>query len=215
MAKLNKTEWFIIVLILLYGIVAFILYPHMPETIATHWNFNGVADSFSPKLWGVLIMPIFFVSIFITYALFYRSDFFKNKDLKKQLDLTIVLAMLFLFYVSILSLVYNTGVHFNFSYFIIPATSVLFIVLGVISMKIKKRNLFFGIRTPWTLTDDEVWIKTHKLGGKLFIIMGVVTLIALFYLKYFTIIFFAEIIGIILIIFIYSYVLYKKKQKKK
>ncbi|HRS42724.1 MAG TPA: SdpI family protein [Candidatus Diapherotrites archaeon] len=211
MAKLNKTELFILILILLYAVVAFFLYSRMPETIATHWNFNGIADGFTPKLWGVMIMPVFFVIIFFVYALFSRSDLFKNANLKKQLDVTIILAMSFLFYISILSLIYNTGIHFNFSYFIIPATSVLFIVLGIILMKIKKRNLFFGIRTPWTLIDDEVWIKTHKLGGWLFIIIGITTLIALVYMKYFTIIFFSEIVGSLIIIFLYSYVIYKKK----
>lgn len=211
MAKLNKTELFILILILLYAVVAFFLYSHMPEKIATHWNFNGVADGFTPKLWGVMIMPVFFVIIFFVYVLFSRSDMFKNANLKKQLDVTIILAMSFLFYISVLSLIYNVGIHFNFSYFIIPATSVLFIVLGIILMKIKKRNLFFGIRTPWTLTDDEVWIKTHKLGGWLFIIIGITTLIALVYMKYFTIIFFSEIVGSLIIIFLYSYVIYKKK----
>ena len=215
MSKLNKTEIFILVLIIIYSIVAFFLYSLMPETIATHWNINGVADGFSPKLWGILIMPIFFVIIFLIYYVFSRSRLFSNADLKKQLDLTIILSVLFMFYVSILSLIYNIGIHFNFSYFIIPATSVLFIVLGIILMKIKKRNLFFGIRTPWTIVDDDVWRKTHKLGGWLFIVLGLIVLFALFYIKYFTIIFFIAIISILLITLIYSYVIYKNKHKKK
>jgi uncharacterized membrane protein len=184
----------------------------MPETIATHWNINGVADGFSPKLWGTLIMPIFFVIIFFIYSLFSRSGVFKNTELKKQLDMTIIFSVLFLFYVSILSLIYNTGIHFNFSYFIIPATSALLITLGIILMKLKKRNLFFGIRTPWTIVDDDVWIKTHKLGGWLFIIIGITTLFALLYIKYFTIIFFTEIILLLFVTFIYSYLLYKKNR---
>jgi len=212
MTKLKKIEIIILIIILLYSIIAFFLYSHMPETIATHWNINGVADGFSPRLWGILIMPIFFVIIFFIYSLFSRSNLFKNAELKKQLDMTIVLSMLFLFYISILSLIYNVGIHFNFSYFIIPATSALLITLGIILMKLKKRNLFFGIRTPWTIVDDDVWIKTHKLGGWLFIIIGITTLFALLYIKYFTIIFFTEIILLLFVTFIYSYLLYKKNR---
>jgi uncharacterized membrane protein len=212
MTKLKKIEIIILIIILLYSIIAFFLYSHMPETIATHWNINGVADGFSPKLWGTLIMPIFFVIIFYIYSLFSRSGVFKNTELKKQLDMTIIFSVLFLFYVSILSLIYNTGIHFNFSYFIIPATSALLITLGIILMKLKKRNLFFGIRTPWTIVDDDVWIKTHKLGGWLFIIIGITTLFALLYIKYFTIIFFTEIILLLFVTFIYSYLLYKKNR---
>jgi uncharacterized membrane protein len=212
MTKLKKIEIIILIIILLYSIIAFFLYSHMPETIATHWNINGVADGFSPRLWGILIMPIFFVIIFFIYSLFSRSNLFKNAELKKQLDMTIIFSVLFLFYVSILSLIYNTGIHFNFSYFIIPATSALLITLGIILMKLKKRNLFFGIRTPWTIVDDDVWIKTHKLGGWLFIIIGITTLFALLYIKYFTIIFFTEIILLLFVTFIYSYLLYKKNR---
>ncbi|HOZ35678.1 MAG TPA: SdpI family protein, partial [archaeon] len=92
------------------------------------------------------------------------------------------------------------------------ATSALLITLGIILMKLKKRNLFFGIRTPWTIVDDDVWIKTHKLGGWLFIIIGITTLFALLYIKYFTIIFFTEIILLLFVTFIYSYLLYKKNR---
>lgn len=97
---------------------------------------------------GDLILPIFFVILVVIHSLFTRSDFFKNINLRRQLDITIVLTILFLFYISILSLVYNSGKIFNVSYFIIPATAALFIALGVILRNIKERNLFFGIRTP-------------------------------------------------------------------
>lgn len=215
MIRLNKTELLILILILIYVIIAFFLYPLMPETIATHWNINGVADRFSSKLLGVSIMPFFFVFLFIIYSLFSKSAFLKNKDLKKQFEVTIILTTLFLFYISILSLIYNIGIHFNFSYFMIPATSALFMTMGVILMEIKQRNLFFGIRTPWTIVDDEVWIKTHKLGGWLFIIIGILVLFSLFYIKYFVMIFFIAIIALLLITMFYSYVIYKKKHKKK
>jgi uncharacterized membrane protein len=213
MIRLNKTEIFILLIIVIYMITAYFLYPLMPAMIATHWNISGVADDYSSRLFGVLIMPVFFVILFIIYYLFSRSNILKNTELKKQLDVTIILSVLFIFFVSILSLIYNIGIHFNMSLFMIPATSVLFITLGIILKDIKKRNLFFGIRTPWTLVDDVVWRKTHKLGGRLFIIFGIINLFAMLYLEYFTMIFLVSIIGILLITFIYSYIVYKKEKK--
>jgi uncharacterized membrane protein len=211
--RLNKTEIFILILIVIYLIAAYFLYPLMPSSIATHWNIKGTADGFSSRLFGVLIMPIFFIILFVIYYLFSRSNILKNTELKKQLDVTIILSVLFLFFVSILSLIYNVGIKFNMSKLMIPATSILFITMGFILKDIKKRNLFFGIRTPWTLIDDVVWRKTHKLGGWLFIVFGIILLFAMLYIEYFTTIFLFSIIGILLITFVYSYMVYKKEKK--
>ena len=56
-------------------------------------------------------------------------------------------------------------------------TGLLFVVLGNFMGKLTK-NFFVGIRTPWTLASDEVWLRTHRLGGKLFVLAGVALFIA-------------------------------------
>ena len=48
---------------------------------------------------------------------------------------------------------------------------VMFIVLGVLLRRVKS-TWFVGIRTPWTMTSEESWRKTHDIGGKLFVLMG-------------------------------------------
>jgi uncharacterized membrane protein len=66
----------------------------------------------------------------------------------------------------------NLGVYLNVGVWISAAIGVLFIVLGNFLSKVKS-NYFFGIRTPWTLASETVWNKTHRLGGKVFIMAGV------------------------------------------
>lgn len=51
--KLNKMEMLIVLLVVVYAITAFLLYPLMPSTIATHWNAFGVANGFSPWPWEI------------------------------------------------------------------------------------------------------------------------------------------------------------------
>jgi len=48
-----------------------------------------------------------------------------------------------------------------------PGLFVLFYYLGIL-MQHSRRNWFVGIRTPWTLSSDVVWEKTHKRGGLVF-----------------------------------------------
>ncbi len=213
MIKLKKTEILILILTLIYFITAIFIYPYLSETMATHWNAQGVADGFSSKFLGIVIMPFFFAFIFVLYSIFSRTEYFKNKEMEKQLSNTINLTVLFLFYISILSLIYNTGLIFNMNYFLIPGLGLLFIGIGHILKKIKTRNPFFGVRTPWTLLNQKVWEKTHTLGGQLFIILGFVVFFGIFFINYFFVFFLVALFAILITTFVYSYILYKKENR--
>lgn len=212
MKKLKNIEKVIIILTIVYLVVAAIVYPNLPDKFATHWNIEGTADGFSSKLFGVLLMPFFFLFILGVYSVFSRTKYTRIKKLEKPLNITILLTILFLFYISILSLIYNLGYTFNMSYFVILATSMLMIALGFILKKIKKINFYFGIRTPWTLIDQEVWEKTHIFGGRVFVGFGVLLLFSVFFFKYFTYIFISLIVILLVTIYSYSYYVYKKKK---
>jgi len=75
--------------------------------------------------------------------------------------------------VLLLSIFANLGYEFNMVQMMVPGLGILFYLLGVVLGK-AKRNWFVGIKTPWTLSSDKVWDKTHVLGGKLFKIAGVI-----------------------------------------
>jgi uncharacterized membrane protein len=70
-----------------------------------------------------------------------------------------------------------------------------------------------GIRTPWTLASDEVWNRTHLLGGRLFMASGVIAAIGAIWPKYGLIFILAPVLLITLVSVIYSYVIYRKLAK--
>jgi uncharacterized membrane protein len=60
----------------------------------------------------------------------------------------------------------------------IPAAlGLLLVVLGSFLGKFR-RNFFAGIRTPWTLASEEVWLRTHRLGGKVLVVAGLALAVA-------------------------------------
>jgi uncharacterized membrane protein len=63
--------------------------------------------------------------------------------------------------------------------FVQAVVCLLIILLGNFLGQVR-HNYFVGIRTPWTLADEEVWAKTHRLTGSLFVLAGVLGL-ATFY----------------------------------
>jgi uncharacterized membrane protein len=89
----------------------------------------------------------------------------------------------------------------------------LFYYLGILSENVT-RNWFIGIRTPWTMSNEKVWDKTHKLGGKLFKIIGLTSLLGVFFQNYAILFTLIPTILITIYTVVYSYFQYKKETKK-
>jgi uncharacterized membrane protein len=213
--KFSKTEITLYILTFLVLIIGIFLLPNLPDKMATHWNQFGVADGFSSKIIGVLIMPISFLVLAFIYSLVSRTRYIKeDKDLKKPLDKLIIAAAVFLVLISVLSFLWNIGYNFNMSYFIIPPTGLLFFLMGYLIIDVKQ-NYFFGIRNLWSLKNKKVWKNTHYISGILFMILSIVMLFSIFFINY---AFYTLLSGVLLLVlfsFIYSYIVFINEKKYK
>lgn len=189
-------------------------YPQMPDTIASHWNAQGEANGYMSKFWGLFLMPMVSSGLLFLLVFIPKLDPLKANIAKfrKHFDFFIILMSLFLLYVHILSILWNIDVKLNMTVFLIPAMSVLFFYIGIL-LENSKRNWFIGIRTPWTLSSDLVWEKTHKKGAKLFKAMAIVMLFGIYFLEQMVYFIVFPVIFIILYTFIYSYLEYQKEKK--
>ncbi len=211
---MRKSELIIVAIILLSFAIGIYYYPQMPDKIASHWNAQGNVDGYMSKFWGLFLMPIISVGLLLLFMLIPRIDPLKSniQQFRKYFDGFVVLIMVFLFYVYLLTIFWNTGYTFNMTTFLTPAFAILFYYSGIL-IENAKRNWFIGIRTPWTLSSDRVWDKTHKIGGKLFKIAGIIALAAVFFET--AAIFFIIVPVIIVSIYtvVYSYFEYQKEMK--
>jgi len=194
-------------------IIGIFLYLKMPERMAGHWNERGQVDGYIPKFWGLFLMPIISLALFLLFLLIPKIDPLKENIAKfrKYFDLFVLLIIIFLFYLYLLTIIWNLGIGFNMIQALIPAFGILFYYCGVL-VENAKRNWFIGIRTPWTLSSDLVWEKTHRIGGKLFKLSGIISFLGLFFLNY--ALFFVLIPTIFTAIYtvVYSYFLYQKEK---
>jgi len=208
---MKKNKIIIFGIISLSFIIAIYLYPQMPEKMASHWNARGEVDSYISKFWGLFLMPIISIGLFLLFILIPKIDPLKEnvEKFRKYFDGFMVLIMIFLFYIYLLTVFWNIGIRFNMSQLMMPALGILFYYGGIL-VENTKRNWFIGIRTPWTLSDDKIWDKTHRVGGKLFKITGIIAFLGIFFPKY--AILFVIIPGISTGIYtiIYSYFEYQK-----
>ncbi|MGB9695118.1 MAG: SdpI family protein, partial [Caldisericaceae bacterium] len=124
----------------------------------------------------------------------------------------IVFFLVFMLLVQLQTLLWNVGVKIQINLFIPILMGVLFYLIGVLLEK-AKRNWFIGIRTPWTLSSDTVWDKTHKKGALLFKVCGVIALIGALFGSYSMYFILVPILVSTLFLLIYSYLEYQKEQK--
>ena len=151
------------------------LYARLPESIPTHWDFHGRPDGFTPKPWGAFVTPMVMIGIYLVFLVLpkisprgYRFDSFLGVW---EIIRTAILALLLL--VHVLVVLSGAGVAIDLVRSMEAGGGLLLVLLGNYMGKLGK-NFFVGIRTPWTLASDEVWLRTHRLGGKLFVIAGLV-----------------------------------------
>lgn len=208
---MNKTERMITGLIIASFVTAIALYPVMPEQMASHWNASGEVDGYMNKFWGLFLMPLISSAMLLLFHYIPMIDPLREniKKFRKYFDGFITLIIIFLTYIYALTLAWNSGTVFDMTIQVIPGLALIFYYTGIL-IGHAKQNYFIGIRTPWTLANETVWNKTHKLGSKLFKIMSVIILIGLLTPDHTFTIMMTTILGLSAYIVIYSYIQYRK-----
>ena len=202
-----------VLVILLFAVSAF-FYPQLPDKLASHWNAAGQADGYSSKFWGLFLLPIISVAFTVLLVIIPRLDPLKAnvEKFKGYYYGFIIVFLLFFLYLHVLTIVFNLGYTLNMTLFLIPAFAVMFYFMGMMISK-AKRNYFIGIRTPWTLASDTVWDKTHALGGKLFKIAALISLIGMLFGDLAIWFMLAPVMLASIVTIVYSYVVFRKEAK--
>ena len=162
----------------------------MPETgVPVHWGPSGAPDSFADRqtaLLTLLILPGSAVLTSVLMALAPTLDPFKDNLRRSRKAYVAIWAG-----VMVLLAALTCGIAFmmtrgaegdpnnEFVRFVMAGCGLLFIVIGNYLPKTRK-SFFIGIRTPWTLTSDYAWEKTHRLVGPLYILAGLLGIVVAF-----------------------------------
>ena len=208
---MKRSQILIVLLVALSFAVSIYFYPMMPETIASHWNAEGQVNGYMPKTIGVFLMPVISLALALLFMIIPMIDPLRAniEKFRRYFDQFVALILLFLLAVQMQVILWNTGTPISPNMTLPVGLGVLFFYTGILCEN-AKRNWFIGIRTPWTLSNDIVWDKTHKIGAKLFKISGIIAIFGVFFQSY--AIYFSIIPAIFTGIFtvIYSYVEYRK-----
>lgn len=210
----TKNTWIIsITLIVAATVIGLALWNRFPEQMASHWNVDDQVDGYTSRFWGIFLLPIISTAMLLLFLIVPQIDPLKEniETFRQTFNLFILFMIGFMVYIHILTLVFNLGYIFPMGRAMLPAMGLLFYLVAVLMEK-AKRNWFIGIRTPWTLSSDTVWAKTHRLGAILFkICAGLVVIGSLLGGMWaFGLVFF-PLIGTALFLVVYSYICYRQE----
>ena len=212
-----KRDWLILVLIILGFALGAYFYPSLPDRVPIHWNARGEINGYGSKLFGAFGLPAINLGMYIMFlALPYIDPKRKNyASFKSTYQFQKYLLMVFFLGLEVFTLLISTGVVVNRPVFIQIMVSLLFILLGNVMGRVK-HNYFIGIKTPWTLANEEVWRKTHRLAAPLWVVGGVINILLSFTGVNFNGIAFIVILAVIsLVPIVYSYFAYQEIVSKK
>jgi len=212
----RTTTIVVLIMIVAATLAGLLLWNRLPDLMASHWGPNDEVNGYLSKFWGVFLMPLITLGMFLLFLLIPNIDPLKANiaQFRDVFNLFIALIVAFMGYIHFLTLRWNLGyTNFEMSKAMLPALGILFFFVGYMLRK-AKRNFFIGIRTPWTLSSDKVWDETHRLGSVLFMVSGVLAFVGSFFggmIAFWILL--VPLIGSTLITLVYSYVLYQRETK--
>lgn len=158
--------------------VAAALYSRLPDPVPTHWDFAGNADGFTPKPWGAFMLPLIQLGVWALLAVvpLISPRRYSIAPFAGVYGKLVVAVNVFETAAGFVTLMAAAGMPIvSMPRFFSVAIGLLLVVVGNYLGKMTP-NFWSGIRTPWTLASPEVWRRTHRLAGWLFVGCGLIVI---------------------------------------
>lgn len=210
-------KWIPLVLIIAAVAASIFYYPQLPASMPTHWSASGEPNGYSSRLWGAWMLPLIMASVwFILRAIPHIDPRKANYEkFSGMYDALVILILAFMLLIHVVVLIAATGTPIRMDRIILPSVGVFIAIMGLLLPKAHP-NWFVGIRTPWTLTSDLSWERTHEVGGRLFVILGLLMVVSTFLMPEIAIwILVATAIAMTIFLFAYSYRVWKEDPLKR
>ncbi|WP_312107273.1 SdpI family protein [Lachnoclostridium sp.] len=209
----NYKVWMIAIIALLIAVIA---YPFLPEEIPLHFGTNGEVDRYGGA-WTIFLIPAVIIILIISAELFRVIDPKRQsyaKFSRQYYGVHFLISLLFML-LEIYIIAMSMGIEVtNINHLMPILVGILFLVLGN-SMPKFKHNYFCGIKTCYTLANEDVWFMTHRFAGKLWFLGGFGMIFTVFLPTKAIWIVFIIIVAILIIVpVLYSYFAYQRINKK-
>ena len=198
---------------IVFGLLA---WSRLPDLMPTHFNAAGEADGYMPKAVAIFALPAVMLLLHIICAAVTLMDPKRRNIDGKPFAMVLWIVPVMSLLVNGLTYAYAFGSKVNITTAVLIGCGILFIFLGNYLPKCGQ-NYSIGIKTPWALNDEDNWRATHRFGGRVYVVVGVVTMILAFFVSSSPVLFwiyFALMMVSIAVPMAYSYIYYVRHKKE-
>lgn len=191
------------------------VYGMLPERIPTHWNLRGEVDDYSSRAFGAFFMPAMILGVWLLLRAVphidpRRTNIEKFRDTYETM-VALVVSFMVVLHVAVLGAA--LGWPISIARIAPFGVGALLVIVGNLMPRVRS-NFFMGIRTPWTLSSETVWVKTHRVGGYMLVGAGLIMMASAFVRsQLFATIAFASVAATAVATIIYSYVLWRSETR--
>lgn len=208
----NFKMWIVFVVSLLIAIIS---YGYLPDMIPIHFDAAGNVDNYADRI-SIFLTPAINLMMIILAEVVRSIDPKKSayEKFNKQYYLLFFLVSLLMLVIELYTIAFSLNMKiFNINAIMPFGVGLLFTLIGNMMPKFKQ-NFYAGIRTSWTIADSDVWYRTHRLGGKLWFIGGILMMVSAILPTQLKMILFFTVVAVLVIVpMAYSYVIYRRKHK--
>ena len=204
-----KTLLITSLIILLPMVAGLVFWDRLPAQIPIHWNLEGEVDNWGSKAVVVFVLPLVMLAIQWLCTILTGTDPKKKNHSEKMLQLVLWIVPLISTVLNSVTYAIALGKELRINLIVSLLLGLLFTVIGNYMPKCKQ-NYTIGIKLPWTLESEENWNKTHRFGGWVWSIGGLLMMLTGFFdgVRFFMIV----MLAIALAPTVYSYILHLKKK---
>jgi len=210
-----RKDWLIIAIILLPFIILPFFWSAFPDRVAIHFDINGNPNGYAGKGWGLIAPALLNVALYALLVLAPRIDPSKKNYSLFEGPYRIIRLFTHLLLTLVCGVIYAYALSYpmDITTFVLYALPVFFLIVGNY-MSTVRPNYFVGVRTPWTLANETVWRRTHRLTGRLWVGASLLMLAAMLFTParhvIIIILIYTAVLGVVPII--YSYVVFRQLQ---
>ena len=153
----------------------------LPERVPVHWGISGEPDRYGSRIEGALLLPVLMI------ALYFLLQWYPSRDpraanigkFRGAYDAAVTAMIAFLGGVHVVVLGLALGWDVDITTVSLVGMGTVLVIVGNL-LPLARSNFIFGIRTPWTLSSEQVWTRSHRVGGYAVVAAGLVTIASAF-----------------------------------
>jgi uncharacterized membrane protein len=175
--EMTMRKWYPAVLVVTASVMSLAAYSHLPDRVPIHWDWDWEPNGWAGRPYGAFLIPLVMLALTIMFRVLPGADPRKDNYEKfwTSYDLIVIAVVTLCFAIHCVSLGQALGLPLAMERVGPGLLGAFFIGIGNVFPRVRS-NFWIGIRTPWSLSSDENWARTQRVGGYLFVVAGVLLL---------------------------------------